>query len=80
MIALQYAGLVATLLLLAVYVSRVYYARKYKGWRKRYANACQYTPTQYFTTRYPGYIGGNSHDRRKIRRRGVHGVWLAGND
>ncbi len=74
MIALQYAGLAATFLLLFVYVSRVYYARKYKGWRKRYAKACLYTPQQYFTTRYPGYIGGNSRDRRKIRRRGVRCV------
>ena len=75
MIALQYAGLAATLLLLAIYVSRVYYARQHKSWPKRYAKACQYTPTKYFTTRHRGDIGGNSADRRRTRRRPTYAVW-----
>ena len=28
-------------------------------------------PTKYFTTVYPGYVGGNARDRRKIRRKGT---------
>ena len=27
-------------------------------------------PTKYFTSVYPGYIGGNAYDRRKAKRRG----------